>query len=742
MHFLRIVAGTLTVVPVFALSCVQVANGEPYPLAIPGDPIPEWSINGSISARYDHFAVTGNKANAPFANFGGQYFSDFDFQAKREYSPYHSIEGQIAGTINVSDNRSNFRGIVPERASVTWTNGAVALPYRATAGDFFGFFTPRTINTSLKGGTVDLQPATELFGARHSIQAMAGLRAQTFRDQQSFDDEQHTGVSWLMNWENTAFSVNLNRARIGDDISATNGVEFRTVGSMAGNTKLQFTDTHSLQLDTELAYLATKEGAGNRENGLGGFLEARGNVASSFYRFKAERYTEEFNPRSASIQGNRQTLEAEVGTRFAGGLSVRARLQEIRTNIEGGIENRTRVGGLNVSGGLNKVLGLQAINGSVDTSIQSNTNENNTADTRNFVTNISLNAAINQKTSANANLLIDWRDDRIGANDVLTRQAQLGASRQFDLAGGKGNANLGLTLRDRWVAAGDDFDVGPNVGLSWRKDAHRLQFNANKLFQRPDGANNNVDTTRVSASWDYSEGPHVFRLDASYSGRLPQAAGNTHGYQFGATYTFRFGQVPASRRKTQQQRAQSLTPQDGLEQRIAAAQGARSLRLDAFQLGAALDDAFILMEDAGILGAVPVAGYFVFEEQYFQNISERQRMVLGGTDGGALDVAAVLITPDVARGGAALEQLFVDVRSELIKEYGTPNAFEEGDFSGDAFQKIAAGQIIRIAEWQLPGGTLRLGLPQRNDGQVLLELQYKRSFPSVQDTRWSLDLVP
>ncbi|MGB0410909.1 MAG: hypothetical protein ACPGFA_04930, partial [Pikeienuella sp.] len=635
------------------------------------------------------------------------------------------------------DLRSEFDGLTPERGSLTWTNGEGRLPFRLSAGDIFTFFTPRTINTSLKGLSAEVQPPLTLFGANHSMQVFAGSRIQTFRDEKAFDDEQHFGASWLMSWDDVDVSLNASQARRDGDISLSGGDEDQTAVSVAGGITLAPSQDHRLLLDGEFGYVFGDAVTGGDRKGFGGFLEARGDVGPYFYRGLFEHYEQAFAPIAGAVQGDRQTVETEAGIRFENGVALRARAVETVDNLSQAVDTRTRTLGLNVSGGLPDFWGLTAVNASADVFAQETKTSNGASETLNLVANVNINAAVTPLMSASFGLLVDDRDDRVGAADTTTRQANLNLTQRFEALGGGGALTLGMTARDVDRAAGRDVDLGPSVGASYRKDAHTFSFNANRLFQRPEQNAAALDTTRVSATYDYRTGPHAFRFDASYDGRAPRSAQNTDSFQVGATYTFFFHKPRASDAAFDQP-----TPREELEDVIRAGQIGARLKLDTLPLGAPIDEAFILLEDANVLGATPFGRSFVFEEKYFDSTFERQQLViLTSVNGATLDAAGVVVNTDLTRNADDLEDLFTDALSELARDYGPPRVFEEGRFNADAEQAIAAGRLIRIAEWRASGGTLRLGFPQRLDGQVRLELQYRNNFPPVQDTRWSIQDV-
>ena len=99
---------------------------------------------------------------------------------------------------------------------------------------------------------------------------------------------------------------------------------------------------------------------------------------------------------------------------------------------------------------------------------------------------------------------------------------------------------------------------------------------------------------------------------------------------------------------------------------------------------------------------------------------------------------------DIADTGnaRAVERLYGRVLSILAKRYGSPSPFELGRFAASVVQDVNAGRLIRIADWRLAGGgVMRVGIPQRLDRRVRIEVQVGSSFPSPRVTRWSFELV-
>lgn len=111
----------------------------------------DWNISGSSSSRLDRFDAFGNKDASAFPELGFQAFSDFNVNFSRQISQFSSLNGFIFGTFNASDTRARKDGFFPERANITYVDGEALIPLRLEFGDFFGFFTQRTIISTLKG---------------------------------------------------------------------------------------------------------------------------------------------------------------------------------------------------------------------------------------------------------------------------------------------------------------------------------------------------------------------------------------------------------------------------------------------------------------------------------------------------------------------------------------------------------------------------------------------------------------
>jgi len=379
---------------------------------------------------------------------------------------------------------------------------------------------------------------------------------------------------------------------------------------------------------------------------------------------------------------------------------------------------------------LSKIAFLPTINGTLDVFVQDNDTSDDSRRSRNVVANFNSNIAISDRTSATVGLLFNDNEDFIGDASRRSRQARFGLRRSVKLFGFDGSVNGGFVVRDLDASDGRDVDFGPNVDLSLKRQAHSLRFNANYLSQQPGGDAEDIDTFRYGMRYTYQKGPHEFQLHASVDRRLPEIQERTESIRFGANYRLRFQKTPRSQRANNRVASAAIQSQS-------IAQSADGFKIDQLMPGAEISKAFSVLQAAGASGAVPFGDALVFERPYFNQIQNRQRLVIMRDS-----TQSVLETAAIVRGEQGLRRLIDQVRDELTRDYGRPHVVEQGQIiNGNVREAILDGEFIYLAEWVLPDGDLRLGIPVRLDGQIRLEVQYKAAFPSAGDTDWSINDV-
>jgi hypothetical protein len=112
--------------------------------------------------------------------------------------------------------------------------------------------------------------------------------------------------------------------------------------------------------------------------------------------------------------------------------------------------------------------------------------------------------------------------------------------------------------------------------------------------------------------------------------------------------------------------------------------------------------------------------------EVISGIFERQDVVRRG------DAVHVQIVPDRGASLAEILRLADDVRLKLKKQHGTPS-WERQEEHGDLHVKV------RTTQWETPQRTIRVGIPRRVDGKVLVEIAITRRPLPRTDPFWSAE---
>lgn len=681
----------------------------------------DWNVNGTISTRAELYGREGNEAASPFPDTGLFGAMDFTANFDRRLSDVETIEGDVGLLLNQSDYRSDEKGVVLERFRLEWQKGDARAPFRATAGDFFAFFSPRTVQRSVKGLELEFQPSIEGSDALHSVLIFAGLNSATYRGIDS-DADVHAGLSWFVGQGDTSLAassaLNWNEGVGQDDV-------FNSTSSLAFETPLNLWDLN-MTLEGEVAGFVGQNGQNADNQGdLGVFFNASGRSdrLPLTWSLLYERYGEDFNPGGASIQSNRSTVEARATWRFPTGIRASGRLQRFDDNLEAANKTTTHVAGVGFSG---PFLSAQKVVGSLDSFISLTEDENNTTDQMAFNTRLDLNRPFDGgwtgRLGASMNLVSD------DANNELreTYNLSVGASRSFDVRGVRIFASPSVFTTRTSGGNIDSWDVGPRVNLSASRGEHSANLSY-ALSTNLNAGGNDLISQNASASWRWSRGSHAVSVSADHIGRHPIGAEDTNSFRMGAFYTYSF----------------SRPARDAIVAQTAGGGLGGITRVDpmSFPPGMSMSDALTEADGLGLGEGIVFGTARVYETVFLNGFDERQRFVLLA-NGAQLDLSAVIIDFNDTGRPDRVERTFERVRTALAQRYGPPVAsFAEGSFSNNLAADLAAGEFIRIDEWRTPEGRLRFGIPRRLDNQVRMEIQHARRFPPTDDPQWSLEAV-
>ena len=703
------------------------------------EPLSGWSLSGQNIIRSEWYHAHGDESASSFSEQGNQVYDEISIDFRRRYSPFNKVSGYASGVISDSQYRSARHGGTLERFNVTQENGGSTLPYLLEVGDYYGFFTPRIQQQSLKGIQFEAQPETKWFGASHSMQTHLGGVAQDYQEDASAD--RYWGGSWLLDWEKQQLSLNVSSNRqSADGDTDTPALDQLIIGG-AYHHGLAL-GKQNIEIDAEINQFrgdpagTGAEAANNHQTALARFFSLKGKSRSPLtYSVRLEDNDAGYLPNGASVSGDRLSSEFRSGWRFEQGLSLQGRYQFYRDDQHSGNATDTHVLGASLAGTIlqDHVRGL---NMSLGAFIQRAGDEAETTRTESRSVTTNFSAPIAGQWSGTLQLSFqDSRDRLTGIHTSLTRQVGTNLNHPLQLFGFTGSASGGIAWREvRAPSGGDSNEPGFNLSANLSHGAHRLNAALRYLDQDrlADGIQD-MTTDSANVAYQYVLGQHAFRFDADIYRRRPDNARDTSDCRFGLTYVFTFDQ-PARAEKTA---GTAFSPTDGIGAEIPF----EGRLLTALSPGIRLEQAESWLKRAGISDGLRLPGARVYETRFYDEIDQRQRLVLEHNSADVIQGSAILI--DLADTGALedIEQLYHRLQSILAQRYGRPVTFEKGRFSADLASDLKDGDFIRISEWTTPSGTLRLGIPLRVDGRIRIEVQLRDKMPDYRDTHWSIESV-
>jgi len=696
----------------------------------------DWYIFGSNTVRGSVYDTHGSGAGSPYPFEGGMLFDEFNVYMSKQNSQYDLWRGEVSGVVNLDDRyRSVNNGLVPERLNFTRENGESGLPYRFEAGDYFSYYSYLTLQRSLKGAQLELQPFSGSPGLHHSIVLTMGADESNWRDF-NLEDNFVSGASWLIQDENEgALSFNfVHNFRDNNNILGTLDRN-QYVMSMAGEKPYSWFG-QELLLEGEIAHFGgdhngiagAASGQDRSENGYFMQLSGHSRIHPLDYRLRFDHYGQDFQPQGAIVTPDRRSIEAHSGWRFDSGIRMRVRAQIFEDNFETMNKLRTKTYGANFSGPILAHF-YQDITGNVDAYIQHQDDELKTVNTLSQIVNLNLNKPLPNDWNGRLGVFIQNVDDSAAANaDIFVRQVNVSADHAINIAGFDGYITPGVLLRTVRHGGNDSTDWGPSLAFRVRRDAHEIGVDYGGLMQNrmiSIGAAD-INTHTLNLDYRYTRSQHIFGVEANLFGRDPQPGESTEAYRISAYWTYNFDRPPVA----------------------AAAIGTSALapaEADASVAGLAPgfteDQTLAALSREGVSGGSEQAGFVVYEYPLLSNIFQRQRLVLE-YGAGVLERSATIIDfDDIGDQNTAL-QTFERIRQELIKSLGNPvRTYQQGEFSANFVADINDQRLIRVTEWTTDKGTIRFGIPRRLDNQVRMEIQYARSFPPPRETLWSIEAI-
>ena len=140
------------------------------------DELKNWHLYGDTNVHYDYYHIYGEETQYPFDR--NQVYNEYHFGFDREFSPYESVRGSTSALLNGSKYRHEGNGWIFEDVRLHWEKGDAGVPFRLDLGDYAANLSQRTLEQSLKGFQLELQPEFEIAGkkSKNSIIAFTSVR--------------------------------------------------------------------------------------------------------------------------------------------------------------------------------------------------------------------------------------------------------------------------------------------------------------------------------------------------------------------------------------------------------------------------------------------------------------------------------------------------------------------------------------------------------------------------------------
>jgi len=692
-----------------------------------------WTYSGSNTLKIEHYQADNNGLGSPYPDLGEHYFNEFNVGFGYQNDNYEIVQGQLFGLANDSSYRSAEQGGILEHASLSYANGAVAVPFRVEVGDIYAYFSQRTVQRTLKGLQLELQP----FQAQsnlHSIVLYTGATQQSYREL-AYSARRSSGASWVIEQNTSALVFNAIHTATEGALSLGTLDQEHAVLSVAGETLFNV-GSHTVSIETEWAHFNgdhggdlgdANDGQGKQDSGV--FVQLKGTANRQLnYRVRVEQYGHDFRPYTNFIN-DRRSAQAFAGWRFSNGLDLRGRYQTFEDRFDSFNPLDTDVIGLDLSGRLLPTLSNR-INGRARFSQEYVEDQQDSIERKSLNFDTSVSFPITRQFLGSSRVYYNKVDDYKSAGDVTTKQISLSSSSALSAFGFKGSWAPGISVSEIDTEVDRTVELAPTFSVNGFRGGHNVRMSYGLRNQNRSESQTALDSVirQLGLHYHYRLRQQEFGLDLNFFERDREQAERLDANKASLYWTYHF---------------------DGPAR---ASAGVRSFTGDeAYVLSAKLLSQVMPLQSfyqvqnslkrAGAISFTERAEGVVYELTLLDEVDLRQRFAVLQY-GGVVNASALIIDFETFASAQEMRDQFLEVSRSLSKVYGKPSSvFETGDFTDDLSNQLRQGGFVRIQEWNTADGVLRLGIPQRLDNQVRIEVQHKVSFPSPGQGQWSIDAV-
>jgi len=374
------------------------------------------------------------------------------------------------------------------------------------------------------------------------------------------------------------------------------------------------------------------------------------------------------------------------------------------------------------------------IDGGIDAFIETSEDDKDTTDNKVRSLQADLRKTFSPKVSGRLAFSHRLTDDRNNdASDQRISQLTVGVDRVSKIFDWDGR--VGLDLENRIIDAGGtkSREFTPAINVAIARNEHSLSFNYR--FQRQDKIDPillDIDTAQAGLRYQLCRANNTFGLEYLINRREDTNGIWTRATQITAFWEHTFDEYYNARSS---RKALAID-----EKSMVAAAGISGDALTSFALGQSFDAAVASVTALTGAEARTWGNLAMADLKLFNDIPQRQRIVLENSEN-KLKQAVLVIDVDGSVPGQVGDVL-ERTRRTLIERYGTPSEVDErGTLGPRLAERHRAGLFARTAQWEIPGGVVRLGLPRRLDGRLKVEVHWAEDLGRVRDPMWGLEIM-
>jgi len=273
------------------------------------------------------------------------------------------------------------------------------------------------------------------------------------------------------------------------------------------------------------------------------------------------------------------------------------------------------------------------------------------------------------------------------------------------------------------------------LALNLSSAKHNLSLNYNGFRQQAKYLDSmDMADDRLALEYTYQRHEHQFGLSAEYGERQPKPGLESHDYRAGIFWTWNFDNRNNNRADIADR---SALPVYFSNSRRAPSFNTPGLRLDLRQLqpGMSRDEAEQILAAIQITHPQLQGKHATYNVRLLPGIAQHQQLILE-YDGSWLRRSGLVVSFSNPNDPLRSEQEYQRLQQQLISFYGAPNnILERGRFSG------TDGQLLRREmEWDTANAKIRLGIPQRIDGERRMEWVIAEKLPTLAYAGWGIGL--